>query len=280
MPKVSIILPVYNGEDYLEESLQSVIRQTFQDWELIIVDDGSTDTSADIAKRFEGEDKRIRYSKNTQNIKLPASLNKGFEQASGEYWTWTSCDNAYHPTALQRMVDELDNHPGTGLVYTSMNLIDEHGETIDHIKAGPSEDLILRNVVGACFMYRRTAAQRIGEYNPDCFLCEDYEYWLRIAQKHLISPIHEILYDYRQHSKSLSAARERDIIARGIAVQKQYYPDFVKSRTQAARFYAYLRARDIYNPCRQFYLFYVLYYSPAEFKKELWGLIKRRFVAS
>jgi glycosyltransferase involved in cell wall biosynthesis len=278
MPRVSIVLPVYNGEMYLEESIQSVLKQSFQDWELIIVDDGSTDASRDIAQRFVSEDRRVRYFKNEKNIKLPSSLNRGFAKAGGEYWTWTSCDNAYHSSALQRMVDALDNQPSIGLIYTDMDLMNEGGIVDDHVTAGSSTDLIMRNVVGACFMYRADVARRVGEYNPDYFLCEDYEYWLRIAKITSIAPFNETLYNYRRHSKSLSAERHRDIIARGIAVQKQYYPDFIHSRKQAAIFYKHLRARDVYNLFRQIYFFHILYYSPKEFIKEILGLIKRRFI--
>ena len=108
------------------------------------------------------------------------------------------------------------------------------------------------------------------------FFCEDYEYWLRIAIVSKLMPISECLYLYRRHSKSLSSTREREIVAKGIIVQKYYYSFFVKNRNMAAKFYAHLRDRDIYNPLRQFYLLFVLFYSPSIFAKEVVGLINRR----
>lgn len=86
------------------------------------------------------------------------------------------------------------------------------------------------------------------------------------------------LYLYRRHSESLSHNHEKEVIAKGICVQKKYYSTFIKSRKEAALFYAHLRARDKYNPFRQFYLFMVLFYDPKQFFIELFGLIKRRVI--
>jgi glycosyltransferase involved in cell wall biosynthesis len=255
-----------------------VLHQTYTDFELIIIDDCSTDASGEIAQKYAEQDPRVSYYRNDKNIKLPASLNKGFSLAKGKYLTWTSCDNEFKENALEAMVHELDSNRDLGLVYASMDIIDEQGTVTSTLDAGEPCDLIFRNVVGACFLYRATVAREVGEYDVSLFLCEDYEYWLRIAEVSKIKNIPDNLYLYRRHLKSLSAQRERDIIEKGIAVQRRYYSKFVKTREQAAIFYAHLRARDIYNPLRQFYLFIVLWYSPKIFCSEVCGLIKRRFV--
>ena len=277
MPKISVILPVYNGEFYLKESIQSVINQTYKDFELIIIDDCSTDNSSVIAKQYAESDPKIIYLKNETNLKLPESLNKGFSRASGAYWTWTSCDNIYLPHALEKLSWELDTYSEVGLVYSDMEIIDELGAINDCVLAGCAEDIIFRNVVGACFLYRASIARKIGGYNKELFLCEDYEYWVRMALKAKLRPVKDCLYRYRKHSKSLSNTREKEVIARGISVQKKYYPFFIKTRHQAALFYTSLRARDIYNPFRQLYLLMVFFYSPIIFFKELKGLVMRRF---
>ena len=277
MPKVSVVLPVYNGSEYLAQSIESVLNQTFQDFELIIVDDCSTDDSGLIAQKYAKADARITYIKNQTNLKLPNALNKGFACAQGVYLTWTSCDNVYLPNAFQRLLDILESEPDVALVYSSMEIIDAEGKLISFVQAGDPKDLIFRNVVGACFMYRKTIADQAGAYDPSALLCEDYEYWLRIARIGELKEIPEVLYQYRIHGNSLSANRLGEIISRGIRVQKNYYPHFIKTRRQAAMFYAHLRARDIYNPLRQLYLFIVLFYSPKKFFTEIYGLIKRRF---
>lgn len=277
MPKISVILPVYNGERYLRDSIESVLNQTYKDFEFIIVDDCSTDSTASIAQGYARLHSNITYVKNETNLKLPEALNKGFLLATGDYWTWTSCDNLYFPHAFERLAKELDQNSEIGLIYSSMHLIDETSQIAGYIEAGPSEDLILRNVVGASFMYRSSVAKKIGSYNKKMFLCEDYEYWLRISIASRIKPISECLYKYRCHSGSLSSNRHREIITKGINVRKIYYPFFVKTRIKSALFYSHLRDHDIYNPFRQFYLFVVFFYSPLIFLREFWGLITRRF---
>ena len=278
MPKISIVLPVYNGEKYLKDSIESVLAQNFQDFELIIIDDCSTDTSGDIAQHYASIDLRVSYVRNDINLKLPKSLNVGFSKASGIYWTWTSCDNLYLPEALDTLSKVLDVNHGAGLVYSSMRIIDERGEKKEIIRAEPADHLIFRNVVGACFLYRRSIAERVGIYDDSFFLCEDYEYWLRIAIHSKIHPILECLYEYRRHSDSLSHQNEKEIIAKGIGVQKKYYSNYIRTRQEAALFYAHLRARDIYKPFRQLYLLAVLFYDPKQFLTEIFNLIKRRFV--
>lgn len=277
MPKISVVLPVYNGDTYLKTSIESVLDQTYRDFELIIVDDCSTDNTASIAKKYEESYANIFYIKNEVNLKLPEALNKGFSQALGEYWTWTSCDNLYLPNAFQQLVAAHEAAKNIGLVYADMKNINNHGDIIGVLEAGDPEDLIFRNVVGACFLYKASIAQQIGGYNKNAFLCEDYEYWLRLSRIASLKPIKECLYLYRFHSDSLSSKHEKRIIEKGIQFQKQYYPFFIKSRKKAALFYAALRGRDIYNPFRQFYLFKVFYYSPLTFLKEIKGLIIRRF---
>lgn len=278
MPKISIILPVYNGEKYLKGSIKSVLNQTFQDFELIIIDDCSKDSSGAIARHYASSDSRVFYYRNDTNLKLPKSLNVGFSKARGEYWTWTSCDNLYLPEALSELSKTLDANSEVGLVYSSMHVIDEYGEKKDTLHAGPAAHLIFRNVVGACFLYRRSIAEKIGAYDHALFLCEDYEYWLRISSISKIQPVSNCLYYYRRHSDSLSHQHEKEIIAKGIGIQKKYYNKYVKTREEAALFYAHLRARDIYNPFRQLYLLSVLFYNPKQFFTEVYVLIRRRFV--
>ena len=105
MPKVSIVLPTYNGEEYIRQSIDSIRNQTFEDWELIIVNDYSTDGTSLIIREYEKKDSRIIVIENSENKKLPASLNIGFRSATGKYFTWTSDDNRYLPNALQCMVE-------------------------------------------------------------------------------------------------------------------------------------------------------------------------------
>lgn len=99
---ISIVLPIYNGEKYMKQSIDSVINQTYANWELLIVDDGSTDNTAAIAREYAEKDNRIKYYKNPQNMRLPKTLNRGFSLATGDYLTWTSDDNYYYPISPRK----------------------------------------------------------------------------------------------------------------------------------------------------------------------------------
>ena len=129
---ISIVLPVYNGAEFLKESIDSVLAQTYQNWELLILDDCSTDETPNIALEYEAKDQRIHYYRNEKNLKLPGNLNKGFGLAKGEYLTWSSDDNRYRPEALETMLRTLKEKQ-VGLVFAYYQVIDEHDQEIQVI---------------------------------------------------------------------------------------------------------------------------------------------------
>lgn len=231
MKKVSIVLPVYNGEDNIAKSIESVLKQSYTNWELIIVDDCSTDSTNNIIKMYEERDKRIKVLRNHKNKKLPSSLNIGFKEATGEYYTWTSDDNIYKEDALEVMVLFLENNVEYGMVYCDTILIDKDDNIIKENELPEPERLVYSNTVGACFMYRSRIAEIIGEYDVTLFLAEDYEYWLRIYEKSKIKHIHESHYFYRCHDKSLSSTRLNDIRKQTVKVWKKHF-SFIVSQLQ------------------------------------------------
>lgn len=223
MPKVSIVLPTYNGEKYLKESLDSILRQTFIDWELIIVNDCSTDGTQLIINEYARRDNRIKVIINESNLKLPQSLNKGFDSATGEYLTWTSDDNYYLDNAIHEMVYFLKKNKKYAMVCARMEIIDEIGKSIGSSIQYEKEEMLYNNRVGACFMYRRKIKDLIGNYNSDFFLVEDYEYWLRILfNREEIGWIDQILYRYRYHGKSLSFTKKKEICMQLTKLRKKY----------------------------------------------------------
>lgn len=209
---VSIVLPVYNGEQFLAESIESVLSQTYQNWELLILDDCSTDNTAVISKEYESQDDRIKYYRNEKNLKLPGNLNKGFSLAKGDYLTWTSDDNRFRSDALEVMLDTLLAN-NAELTYASYQVIDENDHNIEIISADkkPSEHILGSNVVGACFMYTRKAYESIGDYDTKLFWVEDFDYWQRMIALFKPIPIGKVLYDYRWHESSLTSTRKKDL---------------------------------------------------------------------
>lgn len=223
-PKISIILPCYNGADMLGGAIESVQNQTFKDWELIIVNDCSTDNTLKVANAYAAKDERIRVFSNEHNSKLPATLNHGFREARGEYWTWTSDDNLLLPDFCQEMSLYLDEHPDVGFVVGDEYSIDVDGNIIgtsikpDNLRS----KLPLNNYVGATFMYRKEIAQQAGEYRTDLFLVEDYEYWLRMSFLTEMGHVNKILYKYRHHNRSLTATRKQEIAERLVRMRLMY----------------------------------------------------------
>ncbi len=223
-PKISIILPCYNGADMLGGAIESVQAQTFKDWELIIVNDCSTDNTLEVANAYAAKDERIRVFSNEHNSKLPATLNHGFREARGEYWTWTSDDNLLLPDYCQELSHYLDEHPEVGFVVGDEYSIDADGNIIgtaikpDNLRS----KLPLNNYVGATFMYRREIAQQAGEYRTDLFLVEDYEYWLRMSSLTEMGHVNKILYKYRHHDRSLTATRKQEIAERLVRMRLMY----------------------------------------------------------
>jgi polysaccharide pyruvyl transferase CsaB len=221
---VSIVLPVHNGERYVAEAIQSVLDQTYTHFELIIVDDGSTDRTPSIITDFAQKDQRIRVIRQA-NQKLPGALNTGFKSAQGEYFTWTSDDNLLTPEFIKKMVDCLCRHPRWHMVYANIDLIDDqglplrnstwfegyqfphHSEHI-HLPTDPSElNIVPNNYIGGAFLYRRQVAELLAGYSPFQYTREDYDYWMQINSlftlKH--TDFKESVYKYRMHSTSLTS---------------------------------------------------------------------------
>lgn len=224
IPKVSIVLPCFNGAKMLGEAIDSVITQTFKDWELIIVNDCSTDNTLDIASSYAEQDPRIKVFSNERNMKLPATLNHGFREANGEYWTWTSDDNLLLPNMLEEMVSFLDKHPQVGLVVADREIIDVSGNVLNTVIVQDNlQDLLpLFNVVQSAFLYRKEIALAIGEYREDLFLVEDYEYWLRMSEFTVFAHLPRVLYKERKHPNSLTSTRQKEIAERLTELRLSY----------------------------------------------------------
>lgn len=209
---VSIVLPVYNGSKYLRESIESVIAQTYTNWELLIVDDCSTDETAEISNEYVKKDSRIKYYLNEVNLRLPRNLNKGFSLAQGDYLTWTSDDNNFRPTALEKMVNALESDKEAQFAYASCRIIDDNGKEIEYIMVNDNgkNSIVGGNPVGACFLYTRKVYETVGDYNHELILVEDFDYWQRIFMKFKVVAITEILYNYRMHSGNLTNTMRKD----------------------------------------------------------------------
>ena len=211
---ISVILPTYNRAKWLSQSIESIIAQDYKDWELIVVDDASSDNTGEIVKDFMKKNGRIRYVRNIYNKKLPASLNVGMHQARGEYITWTSDDNLYKSNAFSVMMNAMKNcSVTTGLVFAEYDVIDKDGNKVKEYKI-PKDigELYWRNIIGCAFLYKKEVIEKIGWYDEKRFLIEDYDYWLRIADYFDIQPIRQNIYFLRVHTNSLTTTRAHEVL--------------------------------------------------------------------
>jgi glycosyltransferase involved in cell wall biosynthesis len=170
-------------------------------------------------RRITQKDARCRLVSQS-NAGLPAALNRGFSEARGAFWTWTSDDNRYYPTAIEAMMKELERRPECGMVYTDFQVVDEEGQVKEYVQNRRPDDLAKMNVVGPCFLYRQSVARKVGVYHARLRLVEDWDYWLRLAWAAPICHLSEVHYDYLDHEASLTRRHPWDILEAELKMRK------------------------------------------------------------
>lgn len=207
-PVISIVLPTYNGSKYIRTSIESCLNQIFRDFELIIVNDCSTDDTASIIEEYATKDNRIVVVHNAFNKKLPLSLNTGFDVAKGRYHTWTSDDNYYAPDALQTLLQLMQQDNSIDFVYTDYTIIDDANEITGKRTFGDiNQNFTSFQGCSACFLYKAEIYKLNNGYNPSAFLIEDYDFFIRAFLKFNVLYVNRYdLYYYREHASSLTAA--------------------------------------------------------------------------
>ncbi|MEO7433997.1 MAG: glycosyltransferase, partial [Candidatus Binatia bacterium] len=208
-PRVSVVLPVYNHLRFLPEAVGSVLAQTYRDFELVIVNDGSTDGTREYLDGL--RDPRVVVI-HQENCRLPGALNTGFAHARGELLTWTSADNHCAPIFLEALVGALDRHPDAGFAYSAFAWIDDESRItgIHRDQEVTVRSLMKQNPGIAAFLYRRNCQEAAGLYDPALDGAEDWDMWIRIVERTAAVYVPEILYYYRLHADSMtSTQRER-----------------------------------------------------------------------
>jgi glycosyltransferase involved in cell wall biosynthesis len=204
MAKVSVIIPTYNRERLISRAIESVLKQTYTDYEIIVVDDGSTDRTSELLKKFEG---RIRYFYQ-QNSGISGARNRGLEEAKGEYIAFLDSDDAWLPEKLTIQVEVLDKNKDVGIIYSKMLILNEAGK---HCGFKPDEKTgrdflelieIRGDIATSTVMSRRECFEKVGRFDPDLPPMEDFDMWLRISKFYKVYEVENItLAYYYQHSQ-------------------------------------------------------------------------------
>lgn len=231
-PRISIVIPVYNGEKYLPWALRSVLAQTFRSWELIVVNDGSTDNTSSIARQFSKEDPRVRYTEQS-NQGQASARNNGFLKTNrlSEHVVFLDADDVWKPHALEDLERTMSANPDAVAAHGLAEYIDENGiqnnmglepacvlrkrRTMTMggiVSLNPEHPTTFGSLIVNCWiitpglcLLRRAPLSRVGVFDKALSPCEDWDYWVRLSRLGNFAFVDQILLQYRRHSANLSA---------------------------------------------------------------------------
>jgi glycosyltransferase involved in cell wall biosynthesis len=207
-PRVTVFVPVYNGEPFLAETIQSVLTQTFPDFELLVVDDCSTDRSASLVRQF--ADPRIRLVHNDRNRGRSYTRNRGLMLARGEYVAVLDADDVCEPLRLEETVAYLDAHPKVAAVGSAATIVDSAGRALFVLRPPAASDAVRARLFTVnCFIhssvsFRRKLVLAAGGYDEQLQQAEDYELFMRLSAKHQLANLDIALVRYRVHDSQVS----------------------------------------------------------------------------
>ncbi|WP_421656444.1 glycosyltransferase family 2 protein [Leptothermofonsia sp. ETS-13] len=209
-PLVSVVMPVYNAEAYVGEAIESILAQTFDNFEFIILDDGSTDGSGQILKHYQQRDGRIKII-SRENKGLIATLNEGIDCATGRYIARMDADDIALPERFSKQVEFLETHPDYVVVGSKVLLIDPEGLPICPFSTLTEHEAIdaahMEGKGGAichpASMLRRDILQKLGGYRQEMKYAEDFDLFLRLAEVGKVANLPHILLKYRMHANSI-----------------------------------------------------------------------------
>ncbi|MGA7935058.1 MAG: glycosyltransferase, partial [Kovacikia sp.] len=224
MSFVSLVITVFNREQYLGAAIESVLSQTYGDFELVVWDDGSTDRSLEVAQEYAQKDARVRVIAAAHEGRVPA-LQAAIAQTNGTYLGWIDSDDLLAPQALEETVPFLDRHPETGMVYTDYLNINEVGEVIGYghrCRIPYSKDRLLLDFMTFHFrLLRRSVFDQVGGIDGSLNFVEDYDLCLRLSEVTAVRRVYKPLYYYRHHSRNASRQWRLEQLLRARSVVRQ-----------------------------------------------------------
>ena len=206
MPKISVVMPVYNGEKYLREAMDSILAQTYTDFEFIIIDDGSKDTSAEIVRSY--NDPRIRFVQNEHNMGVAATLNRGLDLAHGEYIARMDADDISLPQRFEKQITFMDQHPEVAVCGSAIELFGaQSGRRVFSEKPEQMKvDMFFSSgLAHPSAMLRGSVFGKNGlRYDGEFSKMEDYELWTRVLEQYEICCVPDVLLKYRIHPEQVT----------------------------------------------------------------------------
>jgi glycosyltransferase involved in cell wall biosynthesis len=216
VPPITVLMPVYNGQVFLAEAIESILNQTFTDFEFLIIDDGSTDESLKIIQKYAQKDPRIKIVSNETNLKLITTLNKGISLARGEYIARMDADDISQPMRLERQFHFMQNHPEVIACGSAAWMIDKTGAVISKMR--PPTGKILRYtfwkpspIIHPSVILRKNGLPEVP-FDLKYLHCEDYALWLKLGFKDpkYLANLNEPLLKYRFNEKGISISNQEE----------------------------------------------------------------------
>lgn len=223
-PAVTVLMPVHNGERYLKEAIESILAQSFADFEFLIIDDGSTDRSRQIVESF--SDPRIVLVANAENRGTVHVLNQGIALAKGRYIARMDADDISLPERLERQVRFMDEHPEVGVSGTGMRLI-KNGKLKNIRTHAPSDqELKIQLLFSPCFFHPtviiRTELAKAHPYPDNLIYTQDYNYWTQLAPLASFANLDEVLLHFREHEGQISTRKADIQVSNARALRTEY----------------------------------------------------------
>lgn len=214
MPTVSVILPAYNAERYIESAVGSILAQTYRDFEFVIVNDGSTDGTESSLRRLAADDPRINLISRANTGYVPALI-EAVNASRGEYLARMDADDWARPDRFAKQVAFLNEHPDVVVVGSSYELMDDRGRRL-HVQRQPSDDPTLQQqcmngttpICHPTALFRRRSYDAVGGYDPASVPAEDIDLWLRLGEIGKLACLPDVLLRYRLHAGSVSETKQ------------------------------------------------------------------------
>ena len=208
---VSVVIPVFNGQNYLDKALTSCLNQSYKNIEIVVVDDGSQDDSFEIVKNFIAKDDRVKYFRK-ENGGVASALNFGLKKISGNYLTWLSHDDTYHPKKIEEQIHEIQKYDSNTILFCDYSLMNKYGEIIQRIdllqynflgfERNPLYALFQSSINGcSLFIPRNIFSKQMFKFNENLRTTQDYDLWYRIFQNSNLIHMRRNLVNYRIHEE-------------------------------------------------------------------------------
>ena len=228
-PKISVMMAVYNAERFLKDSIESILNQTFSDFEFIILDDHSTDNSYEIINEYAKRDNRILVLSNEKNLGIAESRTKSIKYAKGKYIAIADADDISVPTRLEKQLKYLEKHKECGVVGGFIQLFDSETGKIIGYRKYYEDDVRIRKrifiyspIAQPASMIRKEVFDYIGFYNPEYPPVEDLDIWFRLGTKYKFANIQEVLINYRVHRNSATIKNMQRVKNLTLQIRQKY----------------------------------------------------------